>query len=234
MHKIFLINQYRIIYILNQSNFVSVFFQILSLNRCALENNISENTINLVSNDAVLIGDVGYEAQGFLFVAVDIVVALFFLWYLVAWQALVGVGFLVLVSVYGSLAASKSGRIRKKVAAQTDKRLEIMKEIVSGIRVVKMYAWERNFRDLVAQIRRFVHKHFLCCYCCLFFSFFSCIKDKLVVGSRLYPSPITLTSNPDEFLQFSSKYRAINKTVQPSCTRIIGLYFKFQFLTSLQ
>lgn len=182
----------------------------------------------------MLIGDVGYEAQGFLFVAVDIVVALFFLWYLVAWQALVGVGFLVLVSVYGSLAASKSGRIRKKVAAQTDKRLEIMKEIVSGIRVVKMYAWERNFRDLVAQIRRFVHKHFLCCYCCLFFSFFSCIKDKLVVGSRLYPSPITLTSNPDEFLQFSSKYRAINKTVQPSCTRIIGLYFKFQFLTSLQ
>ena len=68
-----------------------------------------------MSNDAVLIGDVGYEAQGFLFVAVDIVVALFFLWYLVAWQALVGVGFLVLVSVYGSLAASKSGRIRKKV-----------------------------------------------------------------------------------------------------------------------
>ena len=181
----------------------------------------------------MLIGDVGYEAQGFLFVAVDIVVALFFLWYLVAWQALVGVGFLVLVSVYGSLAASKSGRIRKKVAAQTDKRLEIMKEIVSGIRVVKMYAWERNFRDLVAQIRRFVHKHFLCCYCCLFFSFFSCIKDKLVVGSRLYPSPITLTSNPDEFPQFSSEYRVI-KTVQPSCTGIIGLYFKFKFLTYLQ
>lgn len=80
-----------------------------------------------------------------------------------------GVGFLVLVSVYGSLAASKSGRIRKKVAAQTDKRLEIMKEIVSGIRVVKMYAWERNFRDLVAEIRRFVHIHFLSCHCCLFF-----------------------------------------------------------------
>ena len=82
-----------------------------------------------------------------------------------------GVGFLVLVSVYGSLAASKSGRIRKKVAAQTDKRLQIMKEIVSGIRVVKMYAWERNFRDLVAQIRRFVHIYFLCCYCLFFLSF---------------------------------------------------------------
>ena len=140
----------------------------------------------------------GYEAQGFLFVAVDIVVALFFLWYLVAWQALVGVGFLVLVSVYGSLAASKSGRIRKKVAAQTDKRLQIMKEIVSGIRVVKMYAWERNFRDLVAQIRRFVHIYFLCCYC-LFFPFFSRIKVKLVASLRLYPSPIALTSNPALF-----------------------------------
>ena len=141
----------------------------------------------------MLIGDVGYEAQGFLFVAVDIVVALFFPWYLVACQALVGVGFLVLVSVYGSLAASKSGRIRKKVAAQTDKRLEIMKEIVSGIRVVKMYAWERNFRDLVAQIRRFVHIHFLCCYCWLFFFFLFMHKGQ--TGCRLKAISISYNFN---------------------------------------
>lgn len=138
-------------------------FQILELKRCTLENEISENVITLASNDAQAIGDLGYHAQGALFVALDIVVALLLLLYLVSWQALIGVVFLVFVSVYNSLAAKKSGKIRKKVAAQTDKRLEMMKEIVSGIRVVKMYAWEWNFRDLVAQIRRFVHIPFLCC-----------------------------------------------------------------------
>ena len=130
-------------------------FQILTLNRCILEDNISENTINLVSNDAQAIEQLGYAIFGYSFVALDIVVALALAWYLVAWQALMGVCFFLFVSVYGSLAAHKSGNIRKKAATQTDKRLEIMKEIVAGIRVVKMYAWEWNFRELVAQLRRF-------------------------------------------------------------------------------
>ena len=132
-------------------------FQILTLNRCILEDSISENTINLVSNDAQAIELVGYSAFNFPFVALDIIVALALLWCLVAWQALIGVCFFVVVSVYGSLAAHKAGNIRKTAAAQTDKRLEAMKEIIAGIRVVKMYAWEWNFRDLVALIRRLVY-----------------------------------------------------------------------------
>ena len=77
------------------------------------------------------------------------------MWYLVAWQAMIGASIFLLVSVYNSIAASKAGKIRNKAAAQTDKRLTVIKEIVTGIRVVKMYAWEWNFRDLIAQIRRF-------------------------------------------------------------------------------
>ena len=50
--------------------------------------------------------------------------------------------------------ARETGKIRHRAAAVTDERLKIMNEIISGIRMVKMYAWEWNFRDLVAQIRR--------------------------------------------------------------------------------
>ena len=85
----------------------------------------------------------------------DILCALALMWYLVAWQAMIGASIFLLVSVYNSVAASKAGKIRDKAAAQTDKRLTVIKEIVTGIRVVKMYAWEWNFRDLIAQIRRF-------------------------------------------------------------------------------
>ena len=85
----------------------------------------------------------------------DILCALALMWYLVAWQAMIGASIFLLVSVYNSIAASKAGKIRNKAAAQTDKRLTVIKEIVTGIRVVKMYAWEWNFRNLIAQIRRF-------------------------------------------------------------------------------
>lgn len=91
----------------------------------------------------------------FTLVPLDILCALALMWYLVAWQAMIGASIFLLVSVYNSIAASKAGKIRNKAAAQTDKRLTVIKEIVTGIRVVKMYAWERNFRDLIAQIRRF-------------------------------------------------------------------------------
>lgn len=91
----------------------------------------------------------------FTLVPLDILCALALMWYLVAWQAMIGASIFLLVSVYNSIAASKAGKIRNKAAAQTDKRLTVIKEIVTGIRVVKMYAWEWNFRDLIAQIRRF-------------------------------------------------------------------------------
>ena len=90
------------------------------------------------------------------FAILDLIIALILLWYLVAWQALIGVFFFVLVTAYDILAAHKSGRLRAKAATQTDRRLEIIKEILSGFRLVKMYAWEGNFWQLVAQLRRLV------------------------------------------------------------------------------
>ena len=133
-------------------------FQILSLKRYTLEDAIPENTINLVSNDAQAIEEMRFPVFEVPFVPLDIVVSMVLLWYLVAWQALIGASFFLLVVVYGSFTAHKAGKVRHQSAAVTDKRLEIMKEIISGIRVVKMYAWEWNFTDLVAQIRRLVYQ----------------------------------------------------------------------------
>ncbi|KAL2081656.1 hypothetical protein ACEWY4_023509 [Coilia grayii] len=41
-----------------------------------------------------------------------------------------------------------------KTAAHTDSRIRIMNEVVSGIRIIKMYAWEKPFSALVSEVRR--------------------------------------------------------------------------------
>lgn len=40
------------------------------------------------------------------------------------------------------------------MATLTDSRIRTMNEVVSGIRIIKMYAWEKPFAALVADIRR--------------------------------------------------------------------------------
>ena len=44
---------------------------------------------------------------------------------------------------------------RSKIAALTDERIKVMNEIISGMRVIKMYTWEKPFAKLVANLRRF-------------------------------------------------------------------------------
>ena len=43
---------------------------------------------------------------------------------------------------------------RLKAAKITDKRVKVMNEVIIGIRVIKMYAWEYAFSDVVATIRK--------------------------------------------------------------------------------
>lgn len=115
---------------------------------------MSGNTINLVSNDAQKIekslNQVGYMLSA----PLELAISLLILWYLIGLKALIGaVIFLVLVT-FQMLMAKKAAKLRKMAAAFTDERLVVMNEIITGIRTVKMYAWEWKFRDAVSEIRR--------------------------------------------------------------------------------
>jgi len=45
---------------------------------------------------------------------------------------------------------------RLKAAKMTDKRVRVMNEIISGMRLIKMYAWEWAFHEHVKKIRKLV------------------------------------------------------------------------------
>ena len=45
-------------------------------------------------------------------------------------------------------------RNRFKSARLTDQRVKVMNEVITGIRVIKIYAWELAFKRVVANLRR--------------------------------------------------------------------------------
>ena len=60
---------------------------------------------------------------------------------------------------YGKLGCGHWGSshvcpLRSKTAALTDDRIRTMSEVITGIRTVKMNAWEKSFIDLITRLRR--------------------------------------------------------------------------------
>lgn len=47
-----------------------------------------------------------------------------------------------------------SAKYRKQTALRTDERVRLMDEIISGIQVIKMYAWEKSFSKIIRFARR--------------------------------------------------------------------------------
>lgn len=126
----------------------------LTLNRRSLNEVVSGQTINLVSNDANRLKDAGWSMAFLVFAPIEILSSGILLWYLIGWQALVGAGFFLIVITYISGLSKKAGNLREKAASMTDQRLEIMNEIITGIRAVKMHAWEWNFREVIRNLRK--------------------------------------------------------------------------------
>ena len=108
----------------------------------------------MVSNDANHLRESGWSMLFLVFAPIEILSSGLLLWYLIGWQALVGAGFFLVVITYISVLSRKAGHLREKAASVTDKRLEIMNEIIVGIRAVKMHAWEWNFTDIIKSLRK--------------------------------------------------------------------------------
>lgn len=124
-----------------------------------LSSSVAGNTppgylINLLSND------VSRLDYGFIFVhwiwimPLQAVLVCYLIWLRIGLAAVVGVVSLLLKTIPVQTGLSRvSSRLRMKIAERTDTRVSIMNELIQGIQVIKMYAWEKPFEAVVSQSR---------------------------------------------------------------------------------
>ena len=84
----------------------------------------------------------------------QIVPATLIIAYLIGWQALMGEIFLWLLLPYYAEISSVNAVLRLRSAAESDRRISLTNQMVSGIRAIKAHAWEDEFREKIKHIRK--------------------------------------------------------------------------------
>ena len=113
------------------------------------------HVVNLVTNDIQRLDLATQNLFASIRSPFDLVILGILLWVLIGWQAVTGLSFALMLIPYEAEMTGWVAKLRMRAARITDRRLAVMNEIISGIRAVKMYAWEWPYRDVVRQIRRF-------------------------------------------------------------------------------
>uniref|UniRef100_A0A669E2P6 Multidrug resistance-associated protein 4 n=1 Tax=Oreochromis niloticus TaxID=8128 RepID=A0A669E2P6_ORENI len=110
--------------------------------------------VNLLSNDVNRFDEITLNLHYLWVGPLQAAVIIVFLWYEIGASCLGGVAAIALMMPIQTWFGKLFGIFRSKTAVLTDNRIRIMNEVVSGIRIIKMYAWEKPFSALVTEVRR--------------------------------------------------------------------------------
>ncbi|XP_029925836.1 multidrug resistance-associated protein 4-like isoform X2 [Myripristis murdjan] len=131
-----------------------IYRKALGLSSEALGRTTTGQIVNLLSNDVNRFDEVTLNMHYLWVGPLQAVVIIFFLWYEIGPSCLAGVAVISLMMPMQTWFGKLFGILRSKTAVLTDSRIRIMNEVVSGIRIIKMYAWEKMFSALVTEVRR--------------------------------------------------------------------------------
>ncbi|XP_009304647.1 ATP-binding cassette sub-family C member 3 isoform X2 [Danio rerio] len=110
--------------------------------------------VNLMSVDAQRFMDLTTFLNMLWSAPLQIFLALFFLWQNLGPSVLAGVAVMVLLIPFNAFIAMKTRTYQVEQMKYKDDRIKLMNEILNGIKVLKLYAWEPSFRDKILQIRQ--------------------------------------------------------------------------------
>lgn len=68
-------------------------------------------------------------------------------------SAVASIGTMMLIAYLQKFSGDKAGSLRRTLVKFTDERVKVMNEVLQGIRVVKLYAWEKPVNERIRELR---------------------------------------------------------------------------------
>nr|CAD7423625.1 unnamed protein product [Timema monikensis] len=131
-----------------------VYRKSLKISLAALGDTTVGQVVNLLSNDVNRF-DMAIVFLHYLWIGpLEILIITYLLWNDMGWSAIFGAFIMLLFIPMQACLGMLTASLRMKTAGRTDERVRQMNEIISGIEVIKMYAWETPFAHLVETARK--------------------------------------------------------------------------------
>ncbi|XP_059413452.1 multidrug resistance-associated protein 1 [Carassius carassius] len=109
--------------------------------------------VNLVSADTQKLMDFVVYFNAVWVAPIEIALCLFFLWQRLGPSALAGIAIVILIFPLNGYIAKMRSKLQEVQMKYMDGRIKLMNEILSGIKILKFYAWENAFRERVIGYR---------------------------------------------------------------------------------
>ncbi|XP_038063723.1 multidrug resistance-associated protein 1-like [Patiria miniata] len=132
----------------------AVYRKSLLLSNSARRSATTGEIINLMSVDAQRCMDLCTYINTLWASPLQVVLALYLLWQVLGPVVMAGFAVTILLIPINGVIAVKIRKFQAQQMAAKDARIKLMNEVLNGIKVLKLYAWETSFQDKVMDIRK--------------------------------------------------------------------------------
>ncbi|XP_067949296.1 multidrug resistance-associated protein 1-like [Watersipora subatra] len=142
--------------------------------------------VNLMAVDGQRMQDVFMYFWMLFSAPTQIAIALWLLYITIGPCLFVGFGLMVITMPLNAVVAIWQKNIQTEQMRLKDERVKVMTEVLSGIKVIKLYAWEPSFEDKVKAIRREEMKSIASSWICMAIQFSSLAALPVLVAASTY------------------------------------------------
>ena len=153
MHHVAFLIAWRLGMVMQSASIAAVYSKALGVNQQSMADVTTGHVVNLVSNDTERFLQAAIMLPFLILAPLQLAAVTYLVYREVQWAALCGIAWLV-VQVPLHLRLGKFLKyLRQQTAKMTDQRVKLSGEMFSGMRVMKMQAWEKPFRKLITEVR---------------------------------------------------------------------------------
>ncbi|XP_027566718.2 canalicular multispecific organic anion transporter 1 [Pipra filicauda] len=131
----------------------AIYKKSLTMSNATRKESTVGETVNLMSADAQRFMDMANFVHQLWSSPLQIILSIVFLWAELGASVLAGIAVMVLLIPINAFLVAKAKTIQVRNMKNKDERMKIMTEILNGIKILKLFAWEPSFEKRVNDIR---------------------------------------------------------------------------------